>query len=326
MNKINFKYIIILLLYILILTGCNNKAFLNKDSNEPKKIAFISMKQGGQLWGNIKNGARMAHEETNCLLDFYEPIEETDSFTQIKYLEEAAKGDFDVIIINPCDFTLLSTTIQKVQRQGATVLQIYNETIAYDGFQQFKMMTNFSPVGDAIADFVISNTHNQHLNALIVGSLLHTSAGSQTEMGIKQNFKNNNDIDFETVYCFGDSERAKKLVSEKLNKDDTINFIIALDETSSTGITEALNDREDNSKIKVLAWGNTLSNITGLENGSVDGIVAINGFGLGYRSIYAALDLIDNKVFPSTELDFAIVTKETFLNSRNQRLLFPQLL
>jgi ribose transport system substrate-binding protein len=320
------KLLLLIVFFTLTLSGCSKTAFLNKESKESKKIAFISMKQGGQLWGNIKNGARMAHEETGCLLDFYAPIEETDSFSQIEYLEEAAKGDFDAIIIAPCDFTLLSTTIQKIQRQGATVLQIYNETIAYDGFQQFKMMTDFSPVGDAIADFVISNTKNEPLHALIVGSLLHTSAGSQTEMGIKLNFKDNNNIDFETVYCFGDSERAKKLVTEKLNKDDSINFIIALDETSSTGITEAMNSREDNSKIKVLAWGNTISNITGLENGSVDGIIAINGFGLGYRSIYAALDLIDGKPVPTTPLDFAIVTKDTFLNNRNQRLLFPQLL
>ena len=268
----------------------------------------------------------MAHEETGCLIDFYAPIEETDSFTQIGYLEEAAKGDFDAIIIAPCDFTLLSTTIQKIQRQGSTVLQIYNETIAYDGFQQFKMMTDFSPVGDAIADFVISNTKDEPLHALIVGSLLHTSAGSQTEMGIKQNFKDNNNIDFQTVYCFGDSERAKELVTKKLDKDNSINFIIALDETSSTGITEAINTRKDKDSIKVLAWGNTISNITGLENGNVDGIVAINGFGLGYRSIYAAIDLIDGKPVPTTPLDFAIVTKKTFLNKRNQRLLFPQLL
>ena len=320
------KLLLLIVFFTLTFSGCSKTAFLNKESKEAKKIAFISMKQGGQLWGNIKNGARMAHEETGCLLDFYAPIEETDSFSQIEYLEEAAKGDFDAIIIAPCDFTLLSTTIQKIQRQGATVLQIYNETIAYDGFQQFKMMTDFSPVGDAIADFVISNTKDEPLHALIVGSLLHTSAGSQTEMGIKQNFKDNNKIDFETVYCFGDSERAKKLVTEKLNKDDSINFIIALDETSSTGITEAMNSREDNPKIKVLAWGNTISNITGLENGRVDGIIAINGFGLGYRSIYAALDLIDGKPVPTTPLDFAIVTKDTFLNNRNQRLLFPQLL
>jgi ribose transport system substrate-binding protein len=145
-------------------------------------------------------------------------------------------------------------------------------------------------------------------------------------MSIKQNFKDNNNINFQTIYCFGDSEKAKELVTQKINSNDSINFIIALDETSSTGITEAMNAREDKSSIKVLAWGNTISNITGLENGSVDGIIAINGFGLGYRSIYAAIELIDGKPVPTTPLDFAIVTKETFLNKRNQRLLFPQLL
>jgi ribose transport system substrate-binding protein len=320
------KPLFLILLFALILSGCSKTAFLNRESKDPKKIAFISMKQGGQLWGNIKNGARMAHKETGCLVDFYAPIEETDSFSQIAYLEEAANGDFDAIIIAPCDFTLLSTTIQKIQRQGSTVLQIYNEAIAYDGFQQFKMMTDFSPVGDSIAEFLISNTKNQPIHALIVGSLLHSSAGSQTEMGIKQNFKDNNSINFQTVYCFGDSEKAKELVTQRINKDNSINFIIALDETSSTGITEAINAREDQSTIKVLAWGNTISNISGLENGSVDGIIAINGFGLGYRSIYAAIDLIDGKPVPTTPLDFAIVTKETFLNKRNQRLLFPQLL
>lgn len=325
MRKIKYQMVVFLLV-LTTLISCNKTTFTNKESKEPKKIAFISMKQGGQLWGNIKSGARMAHEETGCLLDFYAPVEETDSFSQIEYLQSAADGDFDAIIIAPCDFTLLSTTIQKVQRSGATVLQIYNETIAYDGFQQFKMMSDFSPVGDAIADFIIKNKKDEPLHALIVGSLLHTSAGSQTEMGIKQNFKDNNNIEFETVYCFGDSERAKSLVTNKLNNNNEINFIIALDETSSTGILEALNDREDNSKIKVLAWGNTLSNIAALENGSVNGIIAINGFGLGYRSIYAALELINGKPVPNTPLDFAIVTKETFLNNRNQRLLFPQLL
>lgn len=322
MKKIN--PIIILFIIILIFQGCNKFTSIKEKTKEPKRIAFISMKQGGQLWGNIKNGARMAHKETGCLLDFYAPIEETDSFSQIEYLENAAKANFDAIIIAPCDFTLLSTTIQKIQNQGATVLQIYNESIAYNGFQQFKMMTDFSPVGDAIAQFIIDNTKSQTTDVLIVGSLLHSSAGSQTEMRIKQTLKDN--IKFQTVYCFGDSEKAKNIVTSKLKETPTINFIIALDETSSTGITEAINTLKNSSNIKVLTWGNTSSNIASLENGNVDGIVAINGFGLGYRSIYAALDLIDGKPVPNTPLDFAIITKETFLNNRNQRLLFPQLL
>jgi ribose transport system substrate-binding protein len=314
-----------LFMLIAILIGCSRIGVFKEIKEEPKKIAFISMKQGGQLWGNVKNGARMAHEETQCLVDFYAPIEETDSFSQIEYLEQAAAGDFDAIIIAPSDLTLLSTTVQKVQRRGAKVLQIYNETIAYDGFEQFKMMTDFTPVGDSIADFLIEKSGNNPIHVLLVGSLLHTSAGSQTELSIKQRFKDNSNINFETIYCFGDKERAEDLVVQKLKKNESINFIIALDETSSDGIIDAIHST-DSHNAKIIAWGNSLNNIEGLEDGYVDAIVAINGFGLGYRSIYAALDLIDGKAVPSTPLDFAIVTKDTFLEDRNQRLLFPQLL
>ncbi|MBK5201460.1 MAG: substrate-binding domain-containing protein [Spirochaetaceae bacterium] len=319
--------VLLILTSLLLFTSCNKSEFLKGKESKPKKIAFISISRGGQLWGNIKNGARMAHGETSCLLDFYSPVEETDAFQQIEFLKEAGESDFDVIIIDPSDVTLLAGPIEDLQNKGVKVLQIYNESVAYNGFRQFKLMSNFSPVGEAIGNFIIDNKSNQAVHVLIVGALLHTSSGSQTELGIKKMFKDNSDLKFDTIYCFGDSDKAEELISAKIKKNETINFIIALDETSSDGIIKAIDNKSiDTSKIFVLAWGNTLNNIQGLEDGSIKGIVAINGFGLGYRAIYAAIDLANGKEVPTTPLDFSIVTKESFSEERNQRLLFPQIL
>ena len=322
-----YKKIILIIFTLILLSGCNKSDFLREKENTPKKIAFISVSRGGQLWGNIKNGARLAHEETSCLLDFYSPVEEVDSFQQIEYLKEAGENNFDVIIINPSDINLLSGPIEDLQNKGVKVLQIYNETVSYNGFQQFKMMSDFNPVGEAIGNYIKENNTNKKLHVLLVGALLHTSSASQTELGIKKMFSENNNLKFETIYCFGDSDKAKELISKKIADNSDINFIIALDETSSDGIIKAIDNKGiDTNKINTIAWGNTLSNIQGLEDGSIKGIIAINGFGLGYRAIYAALDLAEGKEIPTTPLDFAIVTKNTFLEERNQRLLFPQIL
>lgn len=321
------KIVLLIFSALLLFTSCDKSEFINKKESKPKKIAFISISRGGQLWGNIKNGAKMAHEETSCLLDFYSPVEETDAFQQIKFLKEAGESNFDVIIINPSDANLLAGPIEDLQNKGVKILQIYNESVAYNGFHQFKMMSDFSPVGEAIGNFIKDNETNQAVNVLIVGALLHTSSRFQTELGIKKMFEENSNFKFETIYCFGDSNKAERLISTKIKNNKDINFIIALDETSSDGIIKAIGNKNiDTNKITVLAWGNTLSNIQGLEDGSIKGVVAINGFGLGYRAIYAAIDLANGKEVPNTPLDFAIVNKETFLEERNQRLLFPQIL
>jgi ribose transport system substrate-binding protein len=305
------------------MAGCSRHA---GETDHGSKIAFITMMQGGQVWGEIKNGARIARDEIGCQVDFFAPVNETDSRQQAVYVRQAVEAGYDAIVIAPSDEKLLLPPLRTARSKGIQVLTMYN-SIDPSGDLVPVLMTSFTAVGRSLADAVLPLLVHKSVDCLVIGALLHTTSATEVTRGIREEFEQYPDVQLQTAYCFGDSNKAASITGKKLSEDKETNLLVALDETSSDGILQAL-DKLQNGRGKdlvVVVWGNSLANLQGFENGIVDAIVAINGYGMGYRSIYAAMDLLHGKTMPDIPVEYAVVTKENFMDDNIQKLLFPQI-
>ena len=107
----------ILLALLLLLTGCTPKQVVDNP-----RIAVITMMQGGEFWGALKNGARSARSATSAVLEFFGPINESDYEGQIACVQSAIDQGFDAIILSPSHYTRLKDVVTKAQAKGIKVV------------------------------------------------------------------------------------------------------------------------------------------------------------------------------------------------------------
>ncbi|MGE4454030.1 MAG: substrate-binding domain-containing protein [Sphaerochaeta sp.] len=311
------KYLIpLLLIPLLLFSGCSNK---QQSTDQPYRIAVITMMQGGEFWGALKNGARSARLATDAVLEFFAPVNESDYAGQIACVERAIEQEFDAIILSPSHHTRLSHSVNLARERGIKV--VLANTDLFQSEKDFLITSEYQEIGKQVAEHAFSHfTESEPINALIIGSLPHTTSMMDLITSLESAFKRRNNASIKTVsYSYSSEILARDTARNALMADPTINLVFALEEYTAHGVASALvNDQ----KIHFIAFGNTQHEIQLLEEEVIDALVVVNSFNLGYRSVLAAVDLIEGRNPVPKSVDYALVTKESMFSEEHQHLLF----
>jgi ribose transport system substrate-binding protein len=113
------------------------------------------------------------------------------------------------------------------------------------------------------------------------------------------------------------------------NADEGL-FVAALDKYCTEALIEAAGsatlDRNRQALFCARAFGigNTEKTVSGLDSGSIRGLVYQNEFNMGYQALQALIEMSGSKkTVPDAEISYYYVTRETLYEETNQRLLFP---
>ncbi len=308
-----------ILLIISLLGGCSKR----DEKRDPYRIAVITMMQGGEFWGALKNGARNARTETGTVLEFLAPINESDYEAQIAYVEEAIAQHFDAIILSPSHTSRLEDVVQKARSKGIKV--VLADTRLEKSTADLFITADYVQVGVEMAEHAFSLfEEGTPIHALVLGSLPNSTSMTSVVSGLVSTFNahENAKIAYAT-YSFTDEALAKKITENTLEGDQRVNMIFALEENTAHGVVNALPKDRD---IKLISFGTTQFEVQLLEEGVIDALVVINTFNLGYRSVKAAIDLLKNNKPVEKMVEHALVTKDSMFSEQHQRLLFQTLL
>ncbi|MCI1208493.1 MAG: substrate-binding domain-containing protein [Treponema sp.] len=293
------------------------------ENTKPLNITFIRMKEGGQFWSTMRNGAREARTDTHNTVDFYSTVKTSDVSMQISYIRKAVEQGTDCIVITPCSYYLLKKPLEEAEKAGVKIISLYNEYDRQEDSSAIFYMTDLHPAGRALARKLLDNRKSSSINAVIVGSFDTVSSEKYLAEGILDVFKTDPNIKCSTLYAGRDVDSISNQIADSLIRDKSINLIIALNDETSEGIRKALKTVKKNPALTVVVSSNSLANIESLETGSTDYILVINSFAMGYQSIYAAVDLIKGKEVKNASVDFTIVNKRNMFDPDIQKKLFP---
>jgi ribose transport system substrate-binding protein len=318
MKKIHLGYLFLLVAFLSLFLGCAKR----NERENPYRIAVITMMQGGEFWGEVKNGARNARTETGAVLEFLAPVNESDYGEQIACVEKAIEEKFDAIVLTPSHNTKLENVVKRARSKGIKVVladtSLKNESV------DFSVIADYHAIGEEMAMYAFSLFENtQQINAMVLGSLPNSTSMMQLVEGLSEAFdtKGNASIRWST-YSFSDESIARQLTQRTIEEDPSVNIVFALEENTAHGAMDALTA---NSAIHIIALGTTQYEIQQLENETIDALVVVNTFNMGYRSVKAAIDLLNGKKPIEKLVDYALVTKTTMFNEEHQRLLFQSL-
>lgn len=302
------------LLTVALLGACTPKQTVTT-----AKIAVITMMQGGEFWGALKSGARTARTATSAILEFLAPINEADYEGQIRAVEQAIEQNFDAIILSPSHYTRLKDVVAKARTKGIKV--VFADTALIGQSSDFLITADYRQIGLDMATHAFSLFgDDEQINALIIGSLPNTTTMTNLVESLSEALRSRpNTRIVSSTFSFSDETIAYNIASNALQHEPSINMVFALEEYTAGGIAQALADRAG---IRFIALGNTRYEIQLLEEGIIDALVVVNAFNLGYRSILAAVDLLEGKKPAHQPVDWALVTKDSMFSEAHQRLLF----
>ena len=307
---------ILMLIILSLLLGCSNK---KSEAKSSYRIAVITMMQGGEFWGALKNGARSARSSTGAVLEFLAPVNESDYEGQISAVQRAIDQQFDAIVLSPSHYTRLEDVVAKARSSGIKVVLADSSLRNQSG--DFLITADYRQIGKAMAEHAFTHfPEDKPINALVIGSMPNTTSMTNLVESLVQSFSERaNARIISATYSFTDEAIARDITRNALQSDPSINLVFALEEYTAHGVANALTDT---SNIHFIAFGTTQFEIQLLEKGVIDALVVVNSFNLGYRSVMAAIDLLSGNKPAHKLVDFDLVTKESMFSEEHQRLLF----
>lgn len=288
----------------------------------PYRIAFIRMKEGGQFWGSMRNGAREARTDTQTSVDFFSTVNASDIDMQIEFVNKAIEKKVDAIVITPSDTKALIEPLNLAVNDGIKIIQLFNEVSQSDNSKFYSVMTNTKAIGVEIANKIINKSNNRKLNVLLVSRSINVSSSKYIEEGIMETLKKVDNINCNSLYAGSNIDLIKTRIENYINNYQTINYIVALDDDTSEGISKYLNSKTSNNDIYFMATSHSLANIQNLEKGIIDELLILNSFAMGYQGVYAANEILKGNNLNNQKIDYIFVNKENMFDENVQRKLF----
>ncbi len=288
----------------------------------PYRIAFIRMKEGGQFWGSMRNGAREARTDTQTSVDFFSTVNASDIDMQIEFVNKAIEKKVDAIVITPSDTKALIEPLNLAANDGIKIIQLFNEVSQSDNSKFYSVMTNTKAIGVEIANKIINKSNNRKLNILLVSRSINVSSSKYIEEGIMETLKKVDNINCNSLYAGSNIDLIKTRIENYINNYQTINYIVALDDDTSEGISKYLNSKTSNNDIYFMATSHSLANIQNLEKGIIDELLILNSFAMGYQGVYAANEILKGNNLNNQKIDYIFVNKENMFDENVQRKLF----
>lgn len=318
-KRIILFFVILFSLFIIALSEKQE----NRDAiNSPYRIAFIRTKEGGQFWASMRNGARDARTETSSILDFYSTMETLDSDEQLKYIEKAISDKVDGIVITPSDNEKLVEPLERATAEGIKIIQLYNEVNDSSNIESYRLMSNTFDMGHDVANFYINDFKDKNKNVLLIANTNHITSSNYMIEGISKVFKREK-INFDILYLTGDVNNSQDQLNAYLSSNDSVNSILALDDYCSE-VSININ-QSINKDYYIMATGHSLLNIQNLDNGTIDSILVINSYAMGYQSIIDMVAILNNEKFSGSQLDYIFVVRENMFDEEIQKNLFSLL-
>lgn len=319
------KKIKITLLILILLTSTiyiiKNINFENKTTKQ-YSIAFIRMKEGGQFWSSMRNGAREARTDTKNSVEFFSTISASDIDVQTQFVIDAINKKVDAIVITPSDNKALIEPLKLAKEKGIKIIQLFNEIEDYENIIDYSVMTDTKEIGIKIAEKIITDSKNLKVNVLLVSRSKNVTSSRYMEEGIMQKLKTVSNINCSSLYAGSNINLIEDRIYNYLKNYQEINYIIALDDDSSEGITQYFNSSKNKNDIYFFATSHSLSNIQNLENGIIDELLILNGFAMGYQGVFSANNLLKKESLNNQTIDYHFVTKENMFDENIQSKLF----
>lgn len=313
---------IIFILFCLLITSFISILFLS--SNKEIKIydvAVIVRGRNSEGWTIIKEGMEQAASEMKVNISFITLLEENNTKEQKELIEREVGNKVDAIVISPADYLELTDIIEITNKKTPVIL--FESNIQTEAKIPYISCDN-EEVGRKLAEEVVRNG-NTRSKITILRSQGNVSSTNERINGFIEEIKLSKNT-YEFLDLPKDEEEISLAINEIIKSNSTdvlITFEPNILEIVGKAKRSFNNTNKDKSKIEVYGSGSSIAIVSLIEENVINGIAMQNEVNLGYLSIKAAVDKIENKKSYNSKINSTIINSRNMYSKENQRMLFP---
>ncbi|MEK3660049.1 substrate-binding domain-containing protein [Paenibacillus sp. FSL F4-0236] len=314
-----------LLLFFIVALGCvGYRMFMNDLDPKVGTIIYVpkTIDTSIEFWEVMKQGVATAAKEFGADVHTVGTDTELDVDKQIQLLEQAIEEKPDAIILAATDYYRLVPVAEQIKAAGITLITV--DSGLNGGVSESFIATDNYEAGRKAAQKLIENIQSDDQVA-IMNFVQGSATAIEREKGVRDALSQNGvNLVQDTLYSNGSSKKAYQLTVDLLKNQPQLKGIIGLNEPSTLGAGLAIMDMGLKSKVKLVGFDNSSSEVQLLENETMLGTVIQKPFTMGYLAVKTALEVVSgHKVAPVMDTGSEFITKENMYTSENEKLMFP---
>lgn len=314
----------LLVIFIVALGWVGYRMFMNDLDPKVRTIIYVpkTIDTSIEFWEVMKQGVATAAKEFGADVHTVGTDTELDVDKQIQLLEQAIEEKPDAIILAATDYYRLVPVAEQIKAAGITLITV--DSGLNGGVSESFIATDNYEAGRKAAQKLIENIHSDDQVA-IMNFVPGSATAIEREKGVRDALSQNGvNLVQDTLYSNGSSKKAYQLTVDLLKNQPQLKGIIGLNEPSTLGAGLAIMDMGLKSKVKLVGFDNSSSEVQLLENETMLGTVIQKPFTMGYLAVKTALEVVSgHKVAPVMDTGSEFITKENMYTSENEKLMFP---
>lgn len=314
----------LLVIFIVALGWVGYRMFMNDLDPKVRTIIYVpkTIDTNIEFWEVMKQGVATAAKEFGADVHTVGTDTELDVDKQIQLLEQAIEEKPDAIILAATDYYRLVPVAEQIKAAGITLITV--DSGLNGGVSESFIATDNYEAGRKAAQKLIENIQSDDQVA-IMNFVQGSATAIEREKGVRDALSQNGvNLVQDTLYSNGSSKKAYQLTVDLLKNQPQLKGIIGLNEPSTLGAGLAIMDMGLKSKVKLVGFDNSSSEVQLLENETMLGTVIQKPFTMGYLAVKTALEVVSgHKVAPVMDTGSEFITKENMYTSENEKLMFP---
>ncbi len=286
------------------------------------RIAVIPKGTTHEFWKSIHAGAiQAARERGNTEILWDGPSKEDERDKQQQIVERYASEGVSAIVLAPCDRRMLVVPVEGALQKGIPVVIIdsgleLSERIRDSDKYLGYVATDNKQGGVEAAKRMIELVKDQaHPRVMMIRYQAGSESTEQREAGFRETIRAAAKIGFiEAPDEAGATSDSAQQVAERLLSDDkTLDGIFAPNESSTSGVLQALRLLNQVGKVKLVGFDSSPDLIHALGKGELFGLVLQDPFDMAYQGVLRAIDHLEGKPLPKDRIlntNLKVVTKE----------------
>lgn len=295
------------------LLGCARQA------ERPRfRVAVIPKGTTHAFWQAIHAGARKAAQERGGVQIVWEgPPREDQHDEQQKIIERFLSEGVDAIVLAPSDRRLQVAPAAAVLKKGIPLAIIDSGLEIAPGVQDSPKYLGYVGTNNEEGGRLAAGRMRELFQGRAKVIMLRYQAGSAStelrEKGFQDEIRKAKHLDFHVAAeeAGATVDTAQKAAERLLNNHPDVDGLFAPNESSATGVLNALRALKRAGKVTVVGFDGSEVLIGALRNREIAGLVLQDPFRMGYDAVNRAVDALEGKAPPANRTQYTPVRVAT---------------
>lgn len=305
------------LLCILCCCACSSKSISSNrqtltteeletlDELQTPYIGMILKSLDGEFYPLIKAGAETEADRQGAELIVVAPDSENDADGQAELVDIMADMALDVLIISPCDESLLTDSLERASQNGKHILAV-DDRLSYPGCEGY---IGSDDLDGAFHQGAHAATLTEDSSAVILRGQMGSHNHVNRTLGLRDSLIRSGITQIDSYCCNSSRTEAYHKTASLLELGTPIGVICTTDDDMAFGAQKALSESERT--IPIVSFDGTPEMLKAVEGGIIDSTMMQDAYEIGVQSVRAAVQATDGQSVGDVIVPMKLIVSHT---------------